>query len=532
MNSDSNFYVFREGRRRARGEQLLRDLRVSLSNAADESGWTDALLRCGELECALEDAGSGAQISEVTDACAEALLKGDFRARELLRGWPGSIPEELTVTTPEGFAYYALHPLQYADAMEGIEAEDAVVVGIRSIGTTLSAVAAAALRRRGVRARRFTVRPEGDPFAREVQWSEAQTRTIRESAESAVFVIVDEGPGLSGSSFLSVAEALRETGVAEERTLLVPSHGCETSKLRARDAATRWARFRCVATGESRHPEGEWIGGGDWRRRFCGDEPNWPGAWTSLERAKFLADGVFWKFEGLGPYGARASKQAHMLAEAGFGPRVVDRQNGFLGSEMSSGQQAQIADLDVNLVERIADYCAFRAKHFCCAVSGAQREDFATMVRVNFEREFGSGLPESLGNWEMVRPAFCDAKIAPQEWLVSDGRMKKVDALSHGNDHFFPGPCDVAWDLAGAIVEWKMEDAARKHLLRAYRAASGDDATLRIESYLLAYSIFRCAWSRMAAGAMSNTPEEERLRRDYRRYRSAVEQFAALSLGR
>ena len=37
----------------------------------------------------------------------------------------------------------------------------------------------------------------------------------------------------------------------------------------------------------------------------------------------------------------------------------------------------------------------------------------------------------------------------------------KVDAAAHGDDHGFPGPVDVAWDLAGAVVEWELGGAAR-----------------------------------------------------------------------
>ncbi len=43
------------------------------------------------------------------------------------------------------------------------------VLGIRSIGVTLSAVACAALRLRGIECRRFTVRPTGHPYDRKLE---------------------------------------------------------------------------------------------------------------------------------------------------------------------------------------------------------------------------------------------------------------------------------------------------------------------------------------------------------------------------
>src|SRR2546422_7936144 len=56
-------------------------------------------------------------------------------------------PNQLTTSPSEGFAYYALNPLDIAKpAQENVAPyRPAAVIGIRSIGTTLSAVATAAL---------------------------------------------------------------------------------------------------------------------------------------------------------------------------------------------------------------------------------------------------------------------------------------------------------------------------------------------------------------------------------------------------
>ena len=498
----------------------------------------DALLRSGELECALADAGvAGAELlGRVTDRCAEILVSSEFREQpELLDHLPPQIQEELTVATPEGFAYYALHPLRYADAVEGLgEVRDAIVVGIRSIGTTLSAVTAAALRRRGSNVQRFTVRPEGHPFDRVTRWNERQLQVIRRGVLSeASFLVVDEGPGLSGSSFLSVAEALCAAGVANERIVLIPSYAPDTSRLRAQDAARRWENLRCEPIGDGRRPQGEWIAAGEWRQRFRGEESRWPGSWTSMERAKFLShDGrVFWKFEGLGQYGDRAREEAEALAAAGFGAEVCADAHGFVGYECLRGRPAAKEELSPERIQRIAQYCAFRAAKFHRPVTTAQRNDFVTMVRVNFEREFGNPLDDAFTEFKVVKPITCDAKMAPHEWFLNEtGQFLKLDATAHGDDHFFPGPCDVAWDLAGAIVEWGMENEARDQLLAGYQALSGDCATGRIENYLLAYSVFRFAWCKMAAAAMRGTADEKRLLRDHRRYRDYAEKIVANSV--
>ncbi len=144
------------------------------------------------------------------------------------------------------------------------------------------------------------------------------------------------------------------------------------------------------------------------------------------------------------------------------------------------------------------------------------------MTRVNFEREFEVALDGLLLHVE--RPTICDARMMPHEWLlVDDGRWLKLDAAIHGDDHFFPGPCDIAWDLAGAVVEWNLSRAARQTLLAEYRKASGDDAEPRIRNYELAYTTFRMAWSKMAAGSVGASDDAERLFSDYQRYRQRLE---------
>lgn len=89
--------------------------------------------------------------------------------------------------------------------------------------------------------------------------------------------------------------------------------------------------------------------------------------------------------------------------------------------------------------------------------------------------------------------------------------MLKTDSGSHGDDHFFPGASDIAWDLAGAIVEWRMSPAQAETFLAMYRRASGDNAQNRISDYVTAYAIFRSAYCRMAANALQGTEEQPRL---------------------
>jgi len=528
MATDLKFYVFRDGRKTVPAEHLLGALRGSLRAAKDENGWVDALLRSGELECALDDAGDAQarEIAAITDTCAKKLVSWSYSARpELMTELPLRLAGEVQVSTPEGFAYYALHPRQYADVVERLGAlRGAVVVGIRSIGTTLSAVMGAALSGRGSWVKRMTVRPEGHPFDREVKWNVTHLQAICAGIiRNATFVIVDEGPGLSGSSFLSVAEALLKAGVEADKIVLVPSHEVNVAGLRAKDAAARWKRFRCVTVGDGRYPEGEWIGGGEWRK-LLGERGEGVGAWKTLERAKFLAPEVFWKFAGHGAYGAQMRATARSLADAGFAPKIVGDKSGYIGYEFVAGRHASSADLNTERLRTMVAYCAFRSEEFACAASDAQQKDLATMVRVNYEREFGTRLPAALRKLPVVRTMICDAKMAPHEWmLAADGRFLKLDGDSHGDDHFFPGPCDVAWDLVGAMVEWDMDASTREAFAREYVAQTHDNVAPRIRNYVVAYAVFRMAWARTAAAGMRGTAEEERLTREALRHRGFVE---------
>src|SRR5947208_929491 len=78
-----------------------------------------------------------------------------------------------------------------------------------------------ALEERGCAVRRFTLRPGGHPFDRQLDVSAELAEEWR-SPKDAQFLVVDEGPGLSGSSFASVAGALRRVGIEDRRIVLMP----------------------------------------------------------------------------------------------------------------------------------------------------------------------------------------------------------------------------------------------------------------------------------------------------------------------
>jgi len=474
---------------------------------------TNALLRAGEIECALADIAhpSAAAAALLTDALATPDLRAAVAALQALRS--GELPHSLTVTAPEGFAYYALDPFRYAELVRTVRQGPAFVIGIRSIGTVLSAVCAAALG-----CERMTVRPSGHPYDRELHFDDAQRSQVhRQLAPGAQFFIVDEGPGLSGSSFLASAEALEQEGVARDRIVLLGSRECAGGDLVAKDAASRWARYRYIAVPSSASPpDARSFRDWDWRREWSFSEGDWPASWSQLTPPKYIAnDGQrLWKYEGRGRAGDEVRSRGARLAAAGYSPQGRDQWQGFTAYGYIEGDALSADDWNSSVCERVAQYLAFRAREF-------ERETDVTplteMTRHNVRALLGIELQDF--ELEIARPCICDARLMPHEWLrAGDGQVLKTDATMHGDDHFFPGPCDIAWDVAGTVIEWQLDAAAEEAFIACYKRLSDDDVRSRLAPYTIAYAAFRAAFAQMAAHSMPGSAEAVRFERDQRRY--------------
>lgn len=565
--------AFRDSHRYFAAHEALRELRASFARGDA----LEALLRAAELEGALADAacepaldveraGEAARAEREsarwTDAAADALVadrqsddalrldridvdRGDRRGPAALESAEvGAL--RLRASVPEGFAYYALHPLDYARAAAHAVpgGASALVIGVRTIGTALSAVAAAALRARGVRALRATVRPSGDPFDRRVALPEPLARDVRRAAvgPGVLALIADEGPGLSGSSFLAVADALVAAGMPRERVVLLPSHAPDPIRLRAPDGARRWTALRSVVAEATHAIPGEAaleLGGGAWRDRRWPAAPA-PGAarplsWPAMERRKYLDvdRSAVLKFEGLAHFGARALERGERLAARGIGPPVRAATDGFLRWQLAPGRPMSLADrppLDaiaraIAARAEIAPVAAGIARESTAAISAMARDDVASLLAREIAR---ADWPH--GELPLAVPVVADGRMMPHEWIADAGgdRVLKVDAVSHGDDHFYPGPCDVAWDLAGAVVEWELDAAHAGALVDRYVRASGDrDARARMPAWTIAYVAFRAAWLATARDACAGTAEHAPLARAAARMRRRLARLLA-----
>lgn len=537
----ANLIVFRDTSDRISGKELGERLLKAVAKAfgADKSTVVNALLIAGGVESAVADCGGDVlKASQLTDGLAASFVGAqapDHSALHLIASEVGrDLPESARITEPEGFAYYALHPRDFADAVAEIDSSSNVaVIGIRTIGTILSAVATAELKKRGIPATRITVRPKGHPYDRKTQLDERQVTWVQDQHAGARFLITDEGPGLSGSSFLSVAECLSEQGVRDRQITMLGTSEVNPGRLCAADAAARWVRFGWRRVGSRishRFKDSISLSAGTWRDVFLSSESEKPACWAGMEETKYWSadrKSIF-KFEGFGEFGSRSRERSWAIYEAGFAGRAHDGGDGMSRYEFVPGTPLTRSDISAEALQRIAEYCAFRAREFKAdrgddrKLAGAQIDkdrELEEMVRFNFSQLCGRECPIDDNIFRSECPVIADARMHPHEWIgTSHGKVIKVDGARHGDDHFFPGPTDIAWDLAGAIVEWSMDRAAQRYLLERFKAQSGLDREPLLPTFVLAYSIFRASYCEMARLGTSVEPEKPRLKKAHLYY--------------
>ena len=487
------------------------------------------LIEFGEVEAAVAD-----RLCPAEDALEPELQRLREISREAGRAFVAGrpvtadltgldLPKEIEISVPEGYAWYALSPASYIEPAQWLWRDRqplrAVVIGIRSIGASLSATVAAVLEQRGCHVESFTVRPHGHPFQRELRLS-ADLRQALMQTPGALYVVVDEGPGLSGSSFASVAEALSALGVADNRIVFMPAWMPDGSGFVSRGAAARW-HIHAKYAASSALPDDARIdlSAGNWRPVFYRDDSEYPAVQPQHEAAKFISAQGMVRFAGQGRYGSEKLKRARLLASARFSTRPIALKNGWLTMDFVPGKPLTVDALDDDLLEFIARYIAFRRQAFGRGES-ARTAELAEMIRVNL----GLRVPRP----PKAEAVIVDGRMMPHEWIATSRGVLKTDALDHGDHHFLPGPTDICWDLAGAIVEWRLEERERERLLKRYVRHSGDRrAPERLPFYLAAYAAFRAGYTQLAIAALPPSPDRRRFERLHEQYLSAIEKQEA-----
>jgi hypothetical protein len=452
------------------------------------------------------------------------------------------LPETIGMRKAEGHAFYGLYPEAYLEAATRLPprfTKAPVVIGLRSIGTGLAAMAAVALKAPTP----VTLRPIGHPFRRELRLSE-RARAALLAAPEAVYVIVDEGPGLSGSSFGAVADWLEAQGVAADKIAFLPGHDGALGPQSSDRHRRRWAGavrsvvgfddlFRSTETPFP--PLERWfvdrlgppvtpledLSGGGWRRLY-GRSHRLP-ANPQQERRKFLlrtARGSWLlKFSGLGRAGEQALERARALHAAGFTAEPAALRHGFL-AERWLENACPLTEVPPDAVERLAGYLAFRADRFPApSGSGAALTELLTMARTNIGEALGAGAAKALECWTAdrlaeleagMRRVVTDNRLHRWEWLrLPDGRLMKSDALDHATAHDLIGCQDIAWDVAGGIVEFDLSDAQAEALCRMVEGAVPLDRRL-LAFCIPCYIAFQIGYWTFAAGSDPSAADERR----------------------
>jgi len=503
--------VYRDQRRCISVRQAIENLRPSRRHADIR----EHLIDFGVLESALADAGVDASVLVSLRDAAVAFGRNFCRSlrglerQEFPRIDGSGLPDRVEITVPEGYAYYGLFPESYASAAEEFYREvrpaECLVIGIRSIGTSLSAAVAGTIAELGGRVGSTTVRPFGHPFDRQVRLDP------RGWPRDAYFLIVDEGPGLSGSSFGATAQALAGLGVPDARIVFFPSWNPDAAALLSPLARDHWTRHpRCVPAETPMFQNWADLSAGKWRDLFYANAAARPAIHPQHERRKYLREGILAKFAGFGARGRDAFDRARRLHNAGFSPRPIDLADGFLFTEFVPGRPAAPPQ------HVAAKYLAFIRREFP-APDPIPWRDLMTLIRVNTAETLGlewAGRAEALAAFqsevETQSATYLDGRMLAHEWIETRSGFLKADAVDHFDDHFFPGPQDIAWDVAAAQIELDLDP-------RLYANASGDrEIHRRMPFYVAAYSAFRLGYCRFFEHADPN------FRREAARYESAL----------
>lgn len=474
------------------------------------------LIEVGEIDAALADAlfpnaDDRHPLAEAAHAATRALarrLAGHTAppqpALEALLAHP--LPATVTLRVPEGYAWYALHPEAYLRAARtfGRDARPAraVVIGLRSIGTSLAAMVAAGLEAEGVTVDSLSLRPRGHPFDRRPALSPALAEYLRSRA-AAHFLIVDEGPGLSGSSLTGTAAALADLGIPDPRIILVPAWLPAPATFRSALARERWPRHAKLALPEAHpFPAHEDWSGGLWRHHLYARDADWPAVQPQHERRKFLGpDGILRKFAGLGRYGEARLTLAQRLAGAGFTPPVQSLSQGYLEHTFIPGRPLTAAGTGPAFLAHAARYLSFRARYLATG-EPARAAGLLPLIAVNLGK---TGL-ERAAAWEAPAVAI-DGRVQPHEWLATADGFLKTDAIDHHDDHFLPGPQPILWDVAGLAVEFALPPASARDLAQAV----APDQAAHLPFVILAYRAARLGYATLAAETLGACADGTRM---------------------
>jgi hypothetical protein len=227
---------------------------------------------------------------------------------------------------------------------------------------------------------------------------------------------------------------------------------------------------------------------------------------------------------GLGGAGQGKLERALALADTGFGSAPIALAHGFLVQRFEPGVPVGLEPPPAELLETMARYLAWVRSGY--PAPEAPPAELRTMMETNVSEGLGEAARAQLARrLETVgtpteAPTWLDGRMLPHEWLRTPAGYRKSDAVDHHDDHFFPGPQDIAWDVAGTCLELGLERDARRGFIERYRRTSGDArVAARLPFHALAYLAFRLGYATLASESLGATPDGVRFHGQAERYR-------------
>jgi hypothetical protein len=519
----------------------------------------ELVVACGQVEQAAHDALCGkrdhrghpfvARLHAMTDQAARAFhamwvrgapldgttrwqapkvyihaLKRDIIAR------PESVRAVLKV--PEGFAYNGLFPEQYCAAAWAWIAKwrqrvkgTVLIIGVRSAGTTLSAIVSAALESAGMTTERITVRPLGPSFARELTLEPSVIKDV------SAAIVVDEGPGLSGSSLAAVGLALEKAGLSRHAMAFICAHDRGPGPKAGNEVRAFWKTITTfsmpvtspIFAGRSLHDHlaneltktmgvsVEPLPDDDWRKLAYVDPRDWPPSPNELlsprYRVRTPTGAIALEFGGLATIdgrtmAAQAIAQYEQRTFAGYAPAPIGIVAGYVARHWLEGVALRARDIEPALLVSLS--------HYLTAMAGAPL-DTATLAAAQLTRASWAyqNLAEALGDSAAQRAAaYVEAgsvlplswtraafeyDLAPQHWMrTRDGAIAKIGGPGHARGSTVVGVQPVLWDVVSLLVEWNLGRSDARAVVGAIERELGASLPRpALRAFMLAYIAFK-----------------------------------------
>jgi hypothetical protein len=355
--------------------------------------------------------------------------------------------------------------------------------------------------------------------------------------------------------------------VPEADIVLFPSHAGPPGVRASEDSLSRWHKLdrriasfddEFIAQADASRNLAHWfsdlvgpptsplvdLSAGRWRAQAPFRQDHRPPAHLQQEARKYLlrtkSGNWLLKFAGLDLRGRSKLAMANALGEAGFVPKALALRHGFIIEPWLERTRRLALDetSKERLIPRLGAYLGFRACHFpALPEAGASVDRLADMLLHNggqvLDKTAHAALQDfcrhtSAAGFSFPRVA-TDNRLHAWEWReTEDGRIVKTDALDHAFGHDLIGCQNIAWDVAGASVEFGLTTDQRESLARQVELAAGELLDRRLLDCLLpCYLAFQLGYYTLAAEAVSfDEEEQERLRHHAETYGRSLRRFA------